>query len=146
MQSKNLTCLLIPLESCCSKILRMLPSWLENRIAPRFQVEKPHTALQARKFGTGAEKLQRHIPQYLSYDLYSAVISSFSGNIGKEQMKSGYGNRMLEKGLEYLMHISMDGPMPGVCNGRPAVNLFFLKVTRINTLPFGKKNIRKPQL
>lgn len=146
MHSKNLKCLLIPLEGCCSKILRMLPSWLENGIAPRFQVEKPHTALQARKFGTDAEKLQRHSPQYLSYDLYSAVISSFNGNSGKEQMKSGYRNRMLEKGPEYLMHISMEGPMPGVYNSRPAVNLFFLKLTRTNTLPtLWQKNIRKPQ-
>lgn len=140
MQSKNLKCLLIPLEGCCSKILRMLPSWLKNGIAPRFRVEKPHTALQARKFGTSAEKLQRHIPQYLSYDLYSAVISSFNGNSGKEQMKSGYRNRMLEKGLEYLMPISIEGPMPGAYNSRPAVNLFFLNSPEQTHYPLAKEH------
>lgn len=59
-------------------------------------------------------------------------MSSFSGNSGKERMKSGYRNRMLEKGLQYLMHISVEGSMPGVYNYRLTANLFLLKLTRTN--------------
>lgn len=97
-----------------------------------------HSSL-GKKFGSGSEKLQRQIPKYLSYDLYSAVISSFSGNSGKKRMKSGYRNRMLKKGVEYLMCISMEGPMPEVYNYRPAVSLFKLKLSRTNKFPSGKR-------
>lgn len=57
-----------------------------------------HSSL-GRKVGSGAEKLQRQISKYLSYDLYSAVISSFNGNSGKQRMKSGYRNKILDQGL-----------------------------------------------
>lgn len=124
MQSENLKCLLIPLKGAAI-------IWIASQLAREWDGSEvsgwkaSHSSL-GKKFGSGAKKLQRHIPQYLSYDLYSAVISSFNGNSRKERMKSVYRNRMLEKGLEYLMPFSVEGPMPGVYNCRPAVNLFLL--------------------
>lgn len=50
-----------------------------------------HSSL-GKKFGRNAGKLHRRILQYLPYDLYSAVISSFSGNGGKERVDSGCRN------------------------------------------------------
>lgn len=115
------------------------PSWLENGIAQRFPVEKPRTALQARNLAEVLKNYKRQVPKHLSHRLYSAVIPSVNGNSGKERMKSGYRNRMLKKGLEYLMHIFQAGPKPGVHNDRPAVNLFQLKLTRTNKFPSGKR-------
>lgn len=103
-----------------------------------------HSSL-GQKFGRDSEKLQRQIPKYLSYDLYSAVISSFNGNSGEERMKSGYRNKMLEKGLEYLMPISAEGPASGLCNCRPAVDLSLLTLTRTSKWTFWQKTLRKPQ-
>jgi hypothetical protein len=89
-----------------------------------------HSSL-GKKFGSGVEKLQ--IPKYLSYDLYSAVIPSFSGNSGEERMKSGYRNRLLEKELPYRMHIATNSH-----SCRSVVTLCLLMLTRTNNFPVGK--------
>ena len=70
-------------------------------------------------FGRNAEKLQRKICKYLSYDLDSTVISSFNGSSGEERMKSGCKNRMLKRGLGYPRHIFVEGPKPGIHNYIP---------------------------
>lgn len=45
-----------------------------------------HSSL-GKKFGGGAEKPQRPIPKYLSYDLYSAAIPSLKDNSGKDDVR-----------------------------------------------------------
>lgn len=45
-----------------------------------------HSSL-GKKFGGGAEKPQRQIPKYLSYDLYSAAIPSLRDNSGKDEVR-----------------------------------------------------------
>lgn len=42
-----------------------------------------HSSL-GKKFGRGAEKLQRQIPKHVSNDLHSEVISNFNGNSGRK--------------------------------------------------------------
>lgn len=117
MQSVELECLLT-LRAACSKLMDA-SSWLKNGIAPRFPGLKSLTQLSRQESLALSLKTTKTYSQY--YHIFEiSVALSFNGKTGKEQMKSGYRNRMLEKGLNIWCTFAMSNAR--AYKYRPAVN------------------------
>jgi hypothetical protein len=88
-----------------------------------------HSSL-GKKFGGGAGKPQRQIPQYLSYDLYSAAISSLSDNSRKAEVRVQEENAWARSSI-------LSTPQK-IC-WQP-----FLQIIKTDNLLLGKNTTRKP--